>query len=367
MPLRDLVGVGSDADGAGISSYFGTLTVDDSTITHNVAAPRRIGRFAEGAGIFVGVGPSLRVHESSISGNTVLLDTRWPVKGQDGFVEMIANSAGIHVSDGVDTTIEGSRIDDNVVSVVDPVGAPSGCDSAMLVGNSHLTMRHTEMRGNRVTVVAANSDPGPSGTVLELNSSADISDSSIVDNDAVVTGVSGSATVSNGLAVLAFNGPQQANLTRVRIAENTATAKAPKGDAPAIGGGVLNVGALTLDHSAVDRNRAVATGRNPLVNGGGIWNSVTFDLPAPKLVLTHSRVRGNVASATKAEGGGIWTTVPITLQGSSISGNRPDQCAGGGCPGSASSSVKASAASAPSALHATARTSRDAGTAYLIG
>jgi hypothetical protein len=73
------------------------------------------------------------------------------------------------------------------------------------------------------------------------------------------------------------------------------------------GGGILNVGTLTLTNSTVSGNTS-SSGKTP--EGGGIINGGT-------LTLTNSTVSGNNASI----GGGISNSGTLTLTNSTVSGN----------------------------------------------
>jgi hypothetical protein len=83
---------------------------------------------------------------------------------------MTANSGGIHVGDGGQATIVDSTVSHNQVLVRDEKGEPFAADSAMLVGNSHLSMSDTTVSNNTVkALVATSADVGFSGTALELD------------------------------------------------------------------------------------------------------------------------------------------------------------------------------------------------------
>ena len=81
------------------------------------------------------------------------------------------------------------------------------------------------------------------------------------------------------------------------------------------GGGIVNLGTLTITNSTVSGNTA-----NPPANGGGISNGGT-------LTLTNSTVSGNTAGG---EGGGIFTNGTLTLTNSTVSGNTAVEGGGGG-------------------------------------
>jgi hypothetical protein len=75
------------------------------------------------------------------------------------------------------------------------------------------------------------------------------------------------------------------------------------------GGGILNWGTVTLKHSTVSGNGAQV--------GGGVSNAGT-------LTLTGSTISGNGADT----GGGIYeySSSPVTLKDSKVSGNTPENC-----------------------------------------
>lgn len=87
------------------------------------------------------------------------------------------------------------------------------------------------------------------------------------------------------------------------------------------GGGVLNLGALTLTNAWLVDNQAGNT-------GGGIYNGVSGTVRA-----THATVTGNQAVVT---GGGIYNFAApsaVTLDSTSkVVHNNPNNCAGPGTP-----------------------------------
>jgi hypothetical protein len=97
----------------------------------------------------------------------------------------------------------------------------------------------------------------------------------------------------------------------------------------ASGGGILNAqgppgsvdtGILTLNNSRVDQNRAGG-------DGGGIANGLALggpmSPPGGAVTLRNSQVEGNTA----AHGGGIFNSGgTVTLVGTAVTGNHPDNC-----------------------------------------
>ena len=93
---------------------------------------------------------------------------------------------------------------------------------------------------------------------------------------------------------------------------------------PAQGGGVVNLGSLSLDGVVVRDNTAASVGPafNPTARGGGIYNAGSLD-------LTETSVRDNeAATATDdefaqvtVEGGGIYNEGTLTLDASTVNAN----------------------------------------------
>ncbi len=324
----------SDADGGGIFSQFGSLRVLSSRISDNRAAPIDIGRFAEGGGLFVDSG-GLTVRDSIVAGNHADLITSWPVRPQGTLLDMGANSGGIHIGNGTDAVVTGTRITRNVASVVDPVGEPLGFDGGVCVcGDSSLRMDrvsvdHNQVRAEVVTV----EDVGPPGTAVEVDGPATITNSRITDNTDMVHTPGGQSGATNGLAVYDFfDNPRQVTVADTVISGNRAVATSDHGTAFVYGAGVLNNSLLTLRRVVVADNRGSATSPEPATaQGGGIWNGPYLSGPPVRLTLEHATVTGNSLTAGPhgtVVGGGVYTTTPITRQHTSIVGNQPDDCNG---------------------------------------
>jgi hypothetical protein len=326
-------GVASDADGGGIWSALGSLTIRNSIVTRNSAiAGIPNGRFAEGGGLFVDSG-SLSVRNTVVSDNSAQLTTAWPVMAANGPIEMNANSGGIHVGDDTPTLIANTTISGNSVSAVDPVGEPIGFDAAMLIGSGTLTMRDTKITGNHAAeTVATTADFGPGGSVLELDGGGTIIDTQITGNDMTSTSPTGDSAVAGALAVFTFNDdPQLVTVRDSVISANTATASSPAGSATAQGAGIFNNSLLDLRHVQVSDNSANATGLSGRAQGGGIWNGIQLSGPPVTLTLEGSSVTRNALTGSAGvdlAGGGLFTSEPVTLTHSLIARNVPDQCSG---------------------------------------
>jgi hypothetical protein len=91
-------------------------------------------------------------------------------------------------------------------------------------------------------------------------------------------------------------------------------------------------GELELRNTTVSENAGTASGPTGEAQGGGIWNGA-FDptSPSPELTLLASALTHNSLAASSGitpQGGGLFTTVPVTLDDSVIASNSPDQCFG---------------------------------------
>ena len=326
-------GVASDADGGGIASHLGDLVLTGVRMTGNQAiASIPNGRFAEGGAVFA-QGGSVTIRNSVFDGNAAKLTSNLPSFAGGNLIDMNANAGGIHVGDGIPTSVENTLITNNVASAVDPLGEPCAIDSGMLVGDSQLTMRTTLVSGNSTSgTVATSADVGPCGSALELDGGGTISNSQIIGNPSSEVSSSGDAAVNGALAVLNFNNdPKLVTVDHSVISGNSATATSASGSASAQGGGVFTNSLLTLDHVLVSANVAKAQGPAGEAQGGGIWNGIELSGPPVELTLDHTTITHNGATGgagVTVQGGGLYTNQPVTQSHSAIALNAPDQCFG---------------------------------------
>jgi hypothetical protein len=275
----------------------------------------------------------LTIRDSRIMRNRADLVTTWPIRGQGELIQMGANGGGIHVGDGSEVLIDHTQIVGNSILGDDQAGEPGAIDSAVLINNSHLVMRHTEISHNTVVVNAATADDfGSSGPAVELDGAATITDTRIIDNPVYAFSENSSAAASSGLGVFDFTGnPGQVSLRRVVISGNSSLARSPHGSALVNGGGILNNSLLDLQDVQVQGNSGIAHAPKATAQGGGIWNGVLFSGPPVVLTLTNTQVTRNaleVSAGGTAQGGGIFTTEPVAMRDSRLANNVPDQCFG---------------------------------------
>jgi hypothetical protein len=327
------------SDGGGIvSEQASSLTLLNSRVTGNSAnSVGPFGRFVQAGGILADHDATLTIDGSHIDGNSANLTSSipHPYPLQDGGTDQSnAFSGGIHLNDGVVATIRNSTLNGNSVNVSNPVGEPFGADAAMCsCGSATLTLENTRVSGNNVNVkVLTTADSGPSGPgAFEADSDATIENVEFVGNATDVTAVSGDAGAIGALAFF-FGGTNAPTITNSAIRDNTVAATAPNGSVIVGGAGLLNNGPLTLTNVDVERNLGVATGISGFAQGGGIWNGQLFGGPDSPLTLVNSQVKNNVLEGSPGvslQGGGIFTPgFPVTLTGSPVKHNAPDDCFG---------------------------------------
>ena len=149
----------------------------------------------------------------------------------------------------------------------------------------------------------------------------------ITDNHTTVTSPHGVAQAAGVVAVFNFSdhAPALVTLRDTLISDNTATASSTTGSATVQGVGVLNNARLELRDVVVGGNSGHARGPEATAQGGGIWNGVLLSGPPVELTLRRSQVVENSLSTSTGgtvQGAGLYTTEPVTLQGSVIARNR---------------------------------------------
>ncbi len=226
-----------------------------------------------------------------------------------------------------DTTISG-----NALSATNSRG-----DAVAFSGGLHadgpLVLSDDTIRGN---LVSASTPQGSSGSanadsgVGEINGPSEIRDSLFVGNSVRASSPSGTASAAGG--GLSTAGNPRTTIRDSVIRDNSLSSTTTTGSAIVQGGGIWNIGLLTLRDSTVAMNTAVAHGPAGMAQGGGIWNSrIPGGPPSVQLTLIDANVTGNTLTASPgvtAQGGGVYTTLPVTRTDSIIDHNLPDQCYG---------------------------------------
>ena len=327
-------GVASDATGGGIHVFSpGTLTLRDSHVSGNRAtASTPNGRFAEGGGINTDPEVDLTISGGSVSDNTARLTSRLPyfVPGEDP-LEMNANGGGVHAGDGGSVTILDASLNGNAVSVSDPNGEPVAFDSALHPGDGPLVLRNDTIHRNQLVAnVGSSAHVGASGSALDINGPAMVAHVHITSNSTAVSSQSGTAE-ANGAVYSGNVKSRPAVIEHSTITENTVSASSPGGVALMKGAGLVNDGLLHLDDVLITRNTGQATAPQGSGQGGGIWNGAMFNLPPIRLTLRDTQVTHNELKASaglEVRGAGMFTSFPVALTNSLIAQNTPDQCFG---------------------------------------
>lgn len=266
----------------------GTLVLSHSFVTGNhVDSGAPNGRSAGTGG--VSSDGKLTIDASVISGNDVELRETF-----DGSFDEGANTGGVHISGfpGSAGTITNSAVSNNHVTATTTVN-DTGAFAGGILAEGTMTLSGGSVDHNSVTVNAPGNAYADGGGIE----------------------VDGTATITNAL-----------------IAANTVSAVGAGSGAFAQGGGVANVGTTTLQRTFVIANRVTASGPSGVAQGGGIWNG-TFNQgdPTPSLTVLSSLVSGNTVKTSGGitpQGGGIYTTVPVTLSRTLVVANGPDECEG---------------------------------------
>jgi hypothetical protein len=325
----------SDANGGGIMvESTGSLVLNDSMISNNQAsATAPNGRYVDSGGIYV-EGSKLTMNRDLVNGNTAELSSSLPFPNptdcSDPHVHAIAG--GVHVSSATSGTISDTTISGNSVSATNTAGdATADSGGLRSDGPLALALANDIISGNRVTATTA---PGSSGSAFadsgagEMNATGPIRNTRFTGNIVEATASAGIAQVSAG-AFIAGSNPLSTISDSV-ISDNRLSATTTSGSAIVEGGGIQSVELLTLQNTVVENNTGTARGPAGMAQGGGIWNgTIACATPPVQLTLAGSTVSGNTLTASPAitiEGGGLYTTFPVTSTDSTIARNLPDQC-----------------------------------------
>jgi hypothetical protein len=326
-------GANSSSDNAGgVFTAFAPLTMTNTNVTGNSVVGAQFGQLSNAGGIIVGDSSSLTMNGGEISDNTVSLNSDFPPE-----VDTVAFAGGLWVSDGATSaTVSHARLSNNTVSAATVTGSTTGYGGAIATDAS-LTLSDSVVSGNHVTVTA-DTPPNTLGSVfaasggLDLAGAATITRTIVVNNTVDVSSSTGVVlAVSGGISTLSPP-DQPIAISDSVVSANTVTATAASGAAIAQGGGISNNGTLSVTRTAITGNTATAKSPGAVSQGGGIYNSTVpgTDLPIV-LTLTDTLILANRLTTNAGgtrQGGGLYTTVPVTITRGRILANSPDQCFG---------------------------------------
>jgi hypothetical protein len=275
---------------------------------------------------------TLTVDGSEISDNNASISTAMPNDIPDGIA---AHAGGIEVGGndscaGPDSgcavaTIRNSTISGNIVSATNSVGDAVDfcggiCDDGQLVlSDSLVSSNHVTASVPTASTACACADSGGIGT----GGIETIRDTHITGNTVTAAAPDGGGSAGNGLSI---------SISDSLISGNRITATTTTGTATVTGAGFGNSAVLEIRGTTISDNSGTASGPTGTAEGGGISNVVAPGGPPPgQLTLIDSAIVDNTLSGTTGitiQGGGLFTTVPVTQKDTLIAHNIPDQCFG---------------------------------------
>jgi hypothetical protein len=165
---------------------------------------------------------------------------------------------------------------------------------------------------NRLTLSANTDYFGPYFRIFHIGADADVRISGVT----MTNGLAGGFDRYGGGAILNAG---ELTLNGVVVTGNRHIAW------PSEGGGIYNLGTMTVNYSSIDNNWAWYPGEDTDAFGGGIYNEGT-------MLVRHSTIAGNRADAyyNTNKGGGIFNRGSLTISNSTIVGNEAEDNSGGG-------------------------------------
>ena len=310
----------SDAQGAGVMSWVGTLSVRHSVIADNAAtATGPDGRSVDGGGIFLEAG-TLTMSRSSVARNRAVLHASQPRS-----VDVGAVAGGVHVADqATPGTIRHSRITGNLVEATNTLGDISAT-SGGLHSDVDFLLADDVISHNKVisrTLTGSSGDAQGDSGVGEILTGT-IRRSRFSHNTVDVTSAAGDATAWAGASIFA------GTLIDSVVSGNRIHAHSPNGTATVKAGAMMSDGFLDIRRTRVSGNISHASGRHGSALGGGVFAAAVPDgPPAGPLLLRGSSITGNAVTGgphVVRHGGGVYAT-DVTRTRTSITHNQPDQC-----------------------------------------
>lgn len=285
------------------------------TLTRAVGVAAADDRIVIGSGLFrenvtidknitiVGEGAPKTIIDGRGAGRTVQILNRAVVAISDVTIQngrltgaSSASGAGVYVAYACRLTLSFSVVRDNIIEVSN-LNSPVFAQGAGIKNDfGELAVSTSEIRGNRATASSASEGGG-----ISSSGQMTVRDSTIADNEAIAGGLkaTGGGIYNQGTG----------EIVNSTISSNRARGAIPS--VPGHGGGVGNIGRLTLTHVTITANIS------QMGDGGGLISS-------RGLTISNSILAGNLATeATDANDCG--GTGPILSRGGNLVGTR-DRC-----------------------------------------
>ncbi|WP_166829829.1 beta strand repeat-containing protein [Thalassoroseus pseudoceratinae] len=331
VTIADNAADGTSGSGGGIfNDAMGTLTINDASITGNVAN-------RAGGGIEATAGTMTMLTDVALDGNSAGVD----IMNMAGSTPVAApgNGGGLHISGDGDVTVDGGTVSNNVA-------ASEG--GGLWNGLGEMTIQNGTVIDSNVASGAAADNGG--GGVFNAGGTVTITGAATMITNNAADGASGSgggilndamgtlsvtdAEISGNVANRAGGGIEvtastTTTLTGVTLDGNSAgvdimnmVGTTPVA-APGNGGGlhVSGDGDVTIDGGTVSGNVAAS-------EGGGLWNG-----SGEMMIQNATVIDSNVASGDDATngGGGVFNAGgEVTIINSTISNNAADGTSGSG-------------------------------------
>jgi hypothetical protein len=327
------------ARGAGIDTW-GRLKLVRTTVSDNVAAG--VASDTLGAGIDAWNTATLTLRDSYVTGNRAL------ASAPNG---RFAEGGGIFTEPGVELSIQGGSVSENkarlqstlpyFVAGADPLDMNANGGGIHAGDGGAVTITGAALDDNVVRVDDPNGEPYAFDSALHPGDGPLVLRNVSMDGNILTARVRSSADVGSSGSAIDLNGPS--TITGARITRNSTVVRSIDGSAEAAGAVYAGVAAgdrPVIASSLISGNtvKAFAAGGPALVRGAGLLNDGRLRLtgalsnsPPIELTLEHSAVTGNALTATAGltvEGGGLFTAFPVSLLDTDIAGNTPGDCSG---------------------------------------
>lgn len=298
----------AQGEGGGIANG-GNLTLDHVTVSDNQAGSE-VASDADGGGISNLFFASMTIRNSTITGNVAT------VASANG---RFADAGGIRSRFGSVLTIENSVVSGNRVE--GPLAMPAGVETNVVAGGIHLgnsmtaTIRNTRVEGNTVTASSAVANGAACGGGLMENegSTLEFRDGSVSGNRVTLTVTASSPGVGDSYVCSAgMDLSGAAEIRNTRFVGNVLSATATAGAMLATGGAISVVssdGVTVRDSRITGNSVAVSSPAGTAAGaGGGIESTGTLELRSTSVADNTVTVSGAGAAAqgSIAQGGGIF-------------------------------------------------------------